>query len=58
MLMATIAVIRIGQPTSSGTPIRLARSAMKPFAPRRWNVRWAKNPAIRKKVVMRKMCST
>ena len=43
-----IAVNRIGQPTTSGSAMRCNRSLMKPQAPRRWKLRWAKKPAIRK----------
>ena len=57
MVTAMIEANRIGQPTTSGTAIRFSRSTMNPLAPRRWKVRCAKKPAIRKKVVIRKVCS-
>ena len=58
MVTAMIAANRIGQPTNSGTAMRCA--GRDEAADRRAGgiIRWAKKPAIRKKVVMRKVCST
>jgi hypothetical protein len=58
MAAPMIAAITIGQNATRGPAMRLPRSARKPRTPRRSSSRRPKKPAIRKKVVMRKMCRT
>src|SRR5690348_11404360 len=55
---ARMAGVRMTQPATSGTAMRLPRFAQKPRAPSLWNNMRPKNPAMKKNSDMRKMCDT